>query len=38
MTIMMIDDTLDKRKQNSQGNSTKHLLTELLGQTHEMDG
>lgn len=38
MIIMMIDDILDERKQNSQRNSTKHLLTELLRQTHEMAG
>lgn len=38
MIIMMIDDILDKRKQNFQRNNTKHLLTELLGQTHEMAG
>jgi len=35
---MMIDDIPDKRQQNSQRNSTKHLLPELLGQTHEMAG
>lgn len=28
MIVMMIDDVLDKRKQNTQRNSTKHLLTE----------
>lgn len=28
MIVMMIDDVLDKRKQNTQRNSTKHRLTE----------
>lgn len=36
MTLTMIDDIADKRKQNSQRNSTEHLLTERFGQTPEM--